>query len=139
MFMPKINAAGTAWMPQAWDTDKIAGAVTRFISATVANAAATATIPGVAGQTACVTGFEVWAGGATVAALVAATLTGVLGGAQTFPFSAVAGVGLTSPPLVFSFDAPLPASATGVAIAFTLPALGLGNASALVVLKGGYQ
>lgn len=137
MFMPKINAAGTAWMPQAWDTDKIAGAVTRFISATVANAAAIATIPGVVGQTAYVTGFEVWAGGATVAALVSVTLAGVLGGSQTFPFSAVAGVALVSQPLVFSFDGPALASAANVTLA--LPALGLGNASAQVVLRGGYQ
>ncbi len=139
-FMPQLNAAGTAWIPQLFDNNLgnqgVQGLLTRYGSGDVANAAAVATIPAVASQTAYITGFEVWAGGATAAILVDVTIAGLLGGSQTFPFAAPAGAALAANPLVFNFDQPLPASAANTAITVTLPALGAGNAKAAVYAKG---
>ena len=140
MFVPKLNAAGTAYIPYPWETaQETQIAIQRFTSGQVANAAATATIPAVAGQLAVITGFEVYAGGATAAALVNATLANVQAGAQlTYPVSAPAGAALAAPIVSINFDAPIQASAVNTAITVTLPALGAGNTAAMVIAKGYY-
>lgn len=138
MFIPKLNAAGTAYSPQPWDVSKVAGAPSRFPSANSANSIAATSIPAVAGMTAVVTGIEVWGGGATVALLVDVTLAGLASGAQAFPFATPAGALLAAAPMILNFDTPLLASAPNTAITLTLPALGVGNTRAAVVLKGYY-
>lgn len=134
--MPRLNAAATAW--EAHPSDAAQLPPFSISSGDVANAAATATLPAVAGKTAYITGFEVWAGGATAGLLTNVTITGLLGGSITFPFSAVAGITLSLAPLVVTFPMAKPASAANVAIAVGLPALGLGNAQARTVVKGFY-
>jgi len=107
-------------------------------SGNVANANAVATIPAVAGKTAFLAGFQLTAGGSTGAALVIATITGLLGGTKSYIFATPAGATLGAVPLAVVFDPPLPASAQGVAIVVTLPALGAGNTNAVSEANGFY-
>lgn len=134
--MPRLNAAGTAW--EAHPSDAARLPPFQISSGDVANATAVATLPAIAGKTAYITGFEVWAGGATAGLLTNVTIAGLSGGSITYPFSAAVGVALTSSPLVINFPVAKPASAQNTAISVTLPALGLGNAQARVVANGFY-
>lgn len=99
-------------------------------SGNVANASAAATLAGAASKTTYITGFAVTAGGATAAALVDVTVTGLIGGTATFTFAAPAGATLGATPLVVTFPRPVPASAANTGIVVTLPALGAGNTKA---------
>lgn len=105
-------------------------------SGNVANAAAVATLPVVAGKTNFLTGFEVVATGATAALTVLVTVTGLVGGTLTYPFVFPAGAGVAAQPLVVNFPRPLQASGAGVAIAVTLPASGAGGLNASVNAHG---
>ena len=112
--------------------------ITSASSGNVANANAVATLAAVAGKTTFITGFEVTSGGATTAALVTATVAGLLGGTASYTYGASAGALLANTPLMVTFNPPLPASALNTAIVVTLPALGLGNTNATVAAHG-YQ
>lgn len=101
-------------------------------SSNVANASAAATLAGAASKTTYITGFTVTAGGATAAALVDVTVTGLTGGTATFTFAAPAGATVGATPLVVMLPRPIPASATNTSIVVTLPALGAGNTKATV-------
>lgn len=101
-------------------------------SGNVANASAAATLAAAAAKTTYITGFVVTAGGATAAALVDVTVTGLVGGTATFTFAAPAGAAVGATPLVVMFTKPIPASAVNTAIVVTLPALGAGNTKATV-------
>ena len=101
-----------------------------------ANTAAIAILPGVAGKTTYLTGYSFTGGGATAAALVSPTIAGLLGGTATFTYGVVAGVTSANAPLAAVVNHPMPASAANTAIVATLPALGLGNTNATVVLHG---
>ncbi len=106
-------------------------------SGNVANAAAAASLPAPgAAVLNYATGFVITAGGATAGSLVLATLAGVLGGTMTFAIAIPAGATLGAQPLVVSFPTPIPASALNTAITLTLPAAGVGNTNAAVVLTG---
>lgn len=105
-------------------------------SGNVANAAAVATLSSATGKTAYISGYIVTAGGATAAALVTGTITGLLGGTRSFTFAAPAGVALGATPLTVVFNPPLPASAAATDIVVTLPALGSGNTNATVSAQG---
>lgn len=107
-------------------------------SGNVAAASAVATLAGVAAKTTYISGFSITGAGATGASVVSATVTGVLGGTQTYtvPVPAGAAVGIT--PLFVEFNPPLPASAVNTAIVLTLPSLGSGNTNA-TVNAWGYQ
>ncbi len=105
-------------------------------SGNVANAAATATMPAVVGKTNYVTGFSITAGGATAAALVNATLTGVVGGPFNYTFGTPLGATGAALPLVVELETPLPASAANTAVSISLPALGAGNTNAAVNIHG---
>lgn len=107
-------------------------------SGNVANASAVATLAAVAGKTTFISGLTITAGGATVAALVSATVAGLAGGTATYTIGAPTGATATATPLVLSFTPPLPASAVNTAIVVTLPALGAGNTNATVTAWG-YQ
>jgi len=110
--------------------------LTTVSSGNVANASAAATLAAVAAKTNYLAGFEITAGGATGAALVSATITGLAGGTATYTFGAPAGATVAATPLVVWFPTPLPASAVNTAIVVTLPALGAGNTNATVVVHG---
>ena len=105
-------------------------------SANVANAAATATLAATPGKTNYVAGIEITAGGATAAAIVNATLTGVVGGPLNYAFAAPAGANLEATPLILEFNPPLPATGLNVAAVLNLPALGAGNTNAAVTVHG---
>jgi hypothetical protein len=134
--MPRLNAAGTAWESHPSDQQLKAPPPLMPQSGKVANAIATATLAAVVGKTNYITGFEVWAGGATAGALVDVTISGLAGGSRTYPYSVPAGATNAATPLLIVFPAPLPASAANVAITVTLPALGVGNAAAQVNAYG---
>ena len=102
-----------------------------------ANATATATMPAVVGKRNYVTGFSITGSGATAAAAVTATLTGLMGGAtMNYTVTAVAGVALANPSLIVSFPKPIPASALNSAITLTVPALGAGNTRSMANIHG---
>lgn len=107
-------------------------------SGNVANAAAVATLPAVAGKTTYITGFEVTGAGATAAAVVGVTVAGVISGTMTYTHAAVAGATALNPQLLVRFGIPIPASAVNTAIVVTVPALGAGNTNSTVVAHG-YQ
>ena len=104
-----------------------------------ANANAVATLAGVANKTTYLQGVVVTAGGATAAALVVGTISGLLGGTASFIYGAALGVALLSQPFQMLFGVlGIPASAQNTAIVVTVPALGLGNTNA-AVFAWGYQ
>ena len=105
-------------------------------SGNVSNAIASCTLPGVAGKTNFLTGIDITAGGATSGSVVAASITGLQGGTRNYSFTVPSGVNLGALPLLLPFWPPLTASAPGVAIVVSLPALGIGNQSANVNSQG---
>ena len=105
-------------------------------SGNVANASAAASLAAAAGLTNYVTGADITFAGATAAGVVLATITGLLGGTQTFVVVVPAGATVGGTPLALRFDPPHPASAANTAITVTLPALGAGNTNAAVNIRG---
>lgn len=110
------------------------------VSGNVANAPGVATIPGVAGQKAWITGFEITGAGATAGLPVTVTVTGlgVAGGTLSYTYSAAAGALVANQPLSIEFPEPLPASANNTSIVVTCPALGAGATNNTVVAHGFY-
>jgi hypothetical protein len=105
-------------------------------SGNVANAAAVATLAGVADKTTYVTGFRCGGSGSTAAAIVNITVAGLLGGTQTYTMISVAGATLANTPVSREFTRPVPASAVNTAIVVTMPALGAGNTNASCNAEG---
>jgi hypothetical protein len=105
-------------------------------SGNVANATAAASLAATASYLNYVTGFTITPGGSTAAALVSATLTGCVGGTQTFTVGTPAGATLIGTPLVVDFSTPIPATAANLAITISLPALGAGNTNAATTIRG---
>ncbi|SEC58413.1 hypothetical protein SAMN05519104_1659 [Rhizobiales bacterium GAS188] len=106
-------------------------------SGNVANAAATATLTA-SKLNLYVTGFEITGAGAATASCVNATLTGLVGGTQTYNFCAPAGAAVGIQPLLVQFTSPIPSN-FNTAVVLTLPPLGSGNVNAAVNLHGYYQ
>lgn len=127
--MPVQAAAGQAGYPAGSTPVSAASGV-------VANAAAVATLASAAGLTTYCSGFEITGGGATAAALVAATVAGLIGGTATYTVGVVAGATAPNAPLLVTFNPPIPASAVNTAIVVTVPALGAGNTNSAVVAHG---
>lgn len=105
-------------------------------SANVANAQAQATLAAAAGLTNFVTGFMIFAGGATAGSIVLATITGLAGGTLNIPVAVPAGALLAATPITVTFPQPIQASAVNTAVVLTLPALGAGNTNGSVSLLG---
>lgn len=105
-------------------------------SGNVANASAAAALAAAASKTNYVTNVEFTFSGATAASVVVATLTGLLGGTQSYIVSVPAGVAVGGTPLVLTFNPPQPASAVNTAITATLPAVGAGNTNACANIRG---
>src|SRR6266853_478600 len=80
------------------------------------------------GSTVYCSGLAITGGGATAASVVQVTVTGLLGGTQTFSIPVPAGVTLGIQPLFLEFFPPLPASAANVDIVLNLPSFGSGGA-----------
>ena len=107
-------------------------------SGVVANAVATATMAAMPTVTAYITGFQITAGGATAAKIVAAALSGVAGGTVSYVFGFPAGVTTAALNLAVTFYPAIPASGPNTAIALSLPAGGSGNTAAAVSVQGFY-
>lgn len=105
-------------------------------SGNVANASAVAALPAVASKTNYISGLQLTAGGATAAACVTATVTGLISGTASYTFCAPAGATVGANPLDLTFYPPVPASAANTAITVTLPALGAGNTNATAAVQG---
>lgn len=105
-------------------------------SGNVAAASAVATLAGAAGVTTYITGFVLTAAGATAAAVVNATVTGLIGGTATFTFTFPAGATVGATPLFVNFPTPIPASAANTSIVVTLPSGGAGNTNAAATAFG---
>lgn len=105
-------------------------------SGNVAAGVATATLAAISGKMNYITGWDVDGGGATGAAVIDCTVTGLAGGTEhrTVPVPAGATAGLT--PLRVRYPVPQPASAVNVAIAASCPSFGAGNTNATVNLYG---
>lgn len=113
-----------------------AGAPITASSGNQANANAVATLATAVGKTTYICGFTMTSAGSTAATVVSPTITGVIGGTQTFTYVSVAGVTLGNTPLVVDFAPCLPASSLNTAIVVTLPALGAGNTNATATAWG---
>lgn len=81
-------------------------------------------------------GFTVTGGGATGASVVNLTVSGLLGGTQTYAVAVPAGATLGISPLVVQFPEPIQATARNTAISVSLPTLGAGNTNASVNIYG---
>lgn len=108
-------------------------------SATGAASAATATLPGVAGKTTYITGFQVTGGGATAGSIVVVTVTGILGGTMSYDVAPPTGAAVGMQPLIVTFPIPIPASAVNTPIAVVVPSLGAGNTNSAVAAQGFQQ
>jgi hypothetical protein len=105
-------------------------------SGNVANAVATATLTGAGNLTNWVTGFEITNGGATAGNCVTATVTGLVGGTESYTVCAPTGAAVAATPLLVQYTSPVPASGPGVPISVSVPALGAGNTNTTVNLHG---
>jgi hypothetical protein len=119
-----------------WQNNSITPQVNGVGGAAQANAA---TLPATAGRTQYLEGFDVTGGGATAAAVIEVSVTGLAGGTLKFEMNVLAGV--TGPVnaqggLFIRFPEPLPASAVNSAITVTVPSFGAGNTNAAVVAYG---
>lgn len=115
----------------------IAPGVTRVAGASAGGAQANnVTLGAVEGKTTYLCGFVVTGAGATAASVIAVTVTGLLGGTQTFYIAVPAGAAVGIAPLVVQFPAPIPASGTNQAIAVNVPSFGAGNTSAATAAHG---
>ena len=96
-------------------------------SGNVAAASAVATLAApIEGKKNYVTGFLITSAGATAAAVVLGTITGLVGGTITFVYTAPAGATIAGSPYMVTFPIPIPAAVASSAVALTLPSLGLG-------------
>ena len=114
-----------------------AGAV--FVSGSsgvVANSVAAATLPAVVGKTNYVSEIQITNSGASAAACVTATLSGVVTTNLAYVICAPSGVSIAAQPFVLNFSPPLPASGTNTAITISVPALGSGNVAAAANIAG---
>ncbi len=110
------------------------------ITASGANAQQVATITPGAGLFAFLTALRIDGLGATAAAVVNATLTGVQGGTRTYPVNVPAGVTVPITPVTDSFGTRgLQSSAVAQAIALTVPAFGAGNTLEEAEINGYFQ
>ncbi len=105
-------------------------------SATGGNALNTATLVGSAGNRLYATGLLVTFSGATAAAQVNVTTSGLQGGDITIPIEAQAGATLPPTVVMITFPKPIRAATKGGNISASLPALGAGNVCAGITLFG---
>jgi hypothetical protein len=103
-----------------------------------AAAAISATLAAAAAKTTYITGFQVTGAGATGASVIDITITGLLGGTQTFKLAIPVGAAVGIVPLIVPLGRGIPASADNTAIVVNVPSFGAGNLHAAVAAQG-YQ
>ncbi len=105
-------------------------------SVTGAAGALAPAIAAVAALTNYLTGIEVTGGGATGAAALDVTVTGLLEGTLHYAIEVPVGAGLAIAPLIVEFVRPRPASAVNTAITLNVPSFGIGNAIESAAIHG---
>lgn len=105
-------------------------------SATAAAANCVVTLPAVAGRTNFVEGFTVTGTGATAAAIVNTTLSGLAVSNCVYITAFPAGVNTAITTLDIRFPTPLPASAANAAITLNVPSAGSGNSAVAATIYG---
>jgi len=108
-------------------------------SSTGAAAALTETLPGVAGKTTYLTGFQITGGGATAASNITVTVTGLISGTNSYNITVPAGATVGITPLNVTFPNPISASAVNTAIVVNVPSFGAGNTAAAAAAQGFQQ
>jgi hypothetical protein len=131
IFNVPVDSAGNAIAGTS-----LAGTQISSTSGNVAAASASATLAGVVAKTTYINQFEVTGGGATAGSIVTMTVTGLLGGTQSYNIAVPTGAALGITPMVISFFPPWPASAVNTAIVVTVPSLGAGNTNAVANARG---
>jgi hypothetical protein len=134
--IPQARGSQKMFTPLVALADAGGGTAVGASSGNVANASAAATLAAAAGVTNYLTGFTITFAGATAASVVTATVTGLLGGTQSFTIAVPAGATVGGVPFSCDLAIPHPASAVNTAIVLTLPALGAGNTNACVNIRG---
>jgi hypothetical protein len=105
-------------------------------STAAAAAASNATLAAVAGKITYITGFTVSGGGATLASIIAVTVTGTITGTLTYYLGVPAGVLVGASDLTVQFSTPVPASAPNTAIVVNVPSFGAGSTAQSAVATG---
>lgn len=105
-------------------------------SGNVAAAPAVATLAKAAGKTTYISGLLITGLGASAGSAALVTISGLLGGSQTFNVGVPAGVTVPIAPINLRFDPPLPASAVNTDIVVTVASFGSGNTAASVIASG---
>lgn len=126
-------------MPASASLIPIGATQTAASSGNVAAAVAAATLAAVAGRLNYITGFAITGSGATAGLPVIVTITGLLGGTQSYIYTAAAGVLVANATLNINFPTPLPASAVNTAIVVSCPSLGAGNTNNTANAWGYYE
>jgi hypothetical protein len=103
------------------------------------NASTSATLTAAVGKTNFLSGFDVYANGATAASVQTVTITGLAVGTLTYSYAIGNSVNTDLPHLIEYFNPPLPASATNTAIVVTCTAAGTGNTQQCVAAWGFQQ
>jgi hypothetical protein len=125
-----FRESGTALTAQAFTTAS---------QQSVVAAALNPALPGGAGLTTWVTGFEVTGLGATAAISVLVTLTGAIGGTLNYDIAVPAGATTSIVPLIVDLPPPgIPASGVNTAITLNVPTFGAGNVAVAASIRG-YQ
>jgi hypothetical protein len=97
------------------------------------------TLPGAAGKTTYITGFEVTGAGATGAGVITVTVTGTISGTLNYSLAIPAGASVGVTPLIVEFPEAIPASGANTAIVVNVPSFGAGNTNASAVAHGFQQ
>ena len=126
-------------MPASASLIPIGATQTANSSGNVAAATAAATLAAVAGRLNYITGFSVSGSGATLGLPVTVTITGLLGGTQSYTYCGAAGVLIGNSSLNINFPTPMPASAVNTAIVVSCPTLGAGNTNNTTNAWGFYE
>lgn len=106
-------------------------------SGIVAASSSTQTLPGVAGKTTYMTGFEITGAGATAASVISVSVF-LQGAAQTLYYALVIPAGVTTSitPLIVEFPIPVSSGAANSVIQVIMPSFGTGNTAACLTVHG---
>lgn len=132
-----VNGIGQILRGGLWGSPYPPGAVPLAdTSGNASNSQLSAVLPGAAGQTTYIEGFDVSSSGSTAAAITTVTVSDGSNLLLGWTYGTVAGATTMNERLQIRFPRPLPASGPGLSITVTCPALGTGNSHAIVNAYG---
>lgn len=101
-----------------------------------AAAALSASLASTASQTTYLQGYAISGGGATAAATLTATISGLTGTNMAVGYFVTTGTTIGSSPVIVNFTRAIPASGTNISVTINLPSLGAGNSSTVLSIFG---